>query len=212
MVFRKDLNQDELYFEMEKHLKMENNQPSSFNLVQAAEYLHSALEICEENKQLHSIADDILSCLAKIAAKKKLVKKPKKKEDKKEVPKTDRHTKGLTSKKEVANLLEHGTVFNMDKGDSDDHNLSKDQKEFVEWLKTTRKPEVFTKEHIDEDLRDLMDVEEFDLNRLDDENLLNAEVSNSDIDVNFDLEDPKDAPPVAPEEALKHLSFEDEVD
>jgi len=77
----------------EMHLKMGKQSP---DLTKAAECLHSALEIFE-NAGLKIQANNIINLLYKIAEK---------------AP-ADPHTKGLTPEKQVKNLLDHGTQFNL---------------------------------------------------------------------------------------------------
>ncbi len=122
------------------------------------------------------------------AAKKKVNKK-----------KTDWHTKKLNSKKMVDNLKDHGTVFNMN--DDNLADATDEQKEYYSWLKKTRKPDIFTKNDVDPELADLMDVEDFDLNSSDDDldDLLNLDVEDQSLEV---LENP----------ALQELDFEEEKD
>ena len=110
--------------------------------------------------------------------------------------KSDWHTKKLNSKKMVDNLKDHGTVFNMN--DDNLADATDEQKEYHSWLKELRKPDTFTKNDVDPELADLMDLESFDLNASDDD-LLNLDVEDQSLEV---LENP----------ALQELDFEEEKD
>lgn len=123
------------------------------NLSQAAECLHAALEIFEQ-QGLSKRADQVLVLLEKLA------KKPQK---------IDRHTKGLTPEKEVANLKNHGTPFNM-----------------VDDIPPMKKE--LTKDDMDADFMGLLDAPSFDFNASDDE-LMGKEVIEDDLLV-FDQEKP----------------------
>lgn len=85
--------EDELVAGMQRKLADNSIEEGMQSLVQAADHLNSAVEILEE-LGLNKKADQILNILSKIA-------------------KTDHHISGLTSEKMVANLKEHGTVFNL---------------------------------------------------------------------------------------------------
>ena len=124
--------------------------------------------------------------MSTIASKKKVNKNKK----------SDWHTKKLNSKKMVDNLKDHGTVFNMN--DDNLADATDEQKEYHGWLKELRKPDTFTKNDIDPELADLMDLESFDLNASDDD-LLNLDVEDQSLEV---LEHP----------ALQELDFEEEKD
>lgn len=65
-MIKKSVFEDEIIANMQKELASEDLKEGIQNLVQAANHLHSALEICEE-QGLTVQADKILSLLAKIA-------------------------------------------------------------------------------------------------------------------------------------------------
>lgn len=105
---------EELIAGMQKELIKNASNQETENLGKAVDYLNSAIEIFED-AGMNVQADQVLAILSKIAlqseqsdendARNKKPKNPTK------VP--DRHTKGLTSDKMVANLKNHGTVFNL---------------------------------------------------------------------------------------------------
>lgn len=116
-MIKKSVFEDELIAGMQRELQAHEKKQGMENLVKAADYLHSALEILEESG-LTTQADEVLKILSKIAednqdAQHKRPKNPLKVHDP--------HTKGLTPDKQVKNLLNHGTPFNMaDDGKADD--------------------------------------------------------------------------------------------
>ena len=84
------------------------------NLDKAVDYLQAAAEIFEETG-MTAKADQVLKILLKIGQE----KTPPHPKNPANV--SDRHTKGLTSEKMVANLKDHGSMFNMvDDGAADD--------------------------------------------------------------------------------------------
>ena len=101
----KSLFDDEIANEMARLLNKQASE-EEVDLVKAGEYLHSAMDILEQ-QGFQKNAEDVLNILYKIAVKHK--------------KKVDKHTKGLTSEKMVKNLLDHGTEFNLA-----DQNLSLD--------------------------------------------------------------------------------------
>jgi hypothetical protein len=155
-MIKKSVFEDELIAGMQRELKTHAEKQGMENLVKAADYLHSAMDILDE-AGLTAHSDRILKLLAKIARDgiepgdviefKSLLEEPK---ESKELPKEeisfkslldgdeddargkpphpknptkihDPHTHGLTPEKQVKNLLEHGTPFNMaDDGKADD--------------------------------------------------------------------------------------------
>lgn len=124
-----------------------------------------------------------------VAARKKKVSKPGK----------DLHTKNLTPEKMVANLKNHGTVFNMtDDGDVIDinnvdgghANKPTFENEYQKWLdnlEDQKKPGKLNKENIDPNLSDLLDMN-FDESDSDD-NLLNFEIKEDSLEA-FEKEIP----------------------
>lgn len=107
-MIKKSIFEDEIIAGMEANLR-ESTKP---DLGQAVDYLNSAIDIFED-VGMKSEADKVLNFLNKIA-KMVIIEVPKnfdatnlnKKLD-------DWHIKGLTSRKEVENLKDHGTQFNM---------------------------------------------------------------------------------------------------
>jgi hypothetical protein len=88
---------DELALLMQQQLKKSDlkNPP---NLVQAGEYLHAALDIFEQ-AGMQTQANQLLQVMSKIAQQHQVKK--------------DWHIRGLTDQKQVSNILDHGTQFNM---------------------------------------------------------------------------------------------------
>jgi len=113
------------------------------DLTKAAECLHGALEIFEAS-QLTVQANQVLAVMFKIAQK------------------ADRHTKGLTPAKEVANLKNHGTVFNM--------------------ADTPPMKAQLTKDDMEADFADMLDSPSFDFGASDDE-LMGMEVKDDELEV-----------------------------
>lgn len=99
------VHENEIIYGMQRELQSEDKKQGMQNLVKAADYLQSAMEILEETG-LSSHADKILNILLKIAQDN---------QDAKNV--SDSHTKGLTPERMVENLKHHGIVFNL----ADDH-------------------------------------------------------------------------------------------
>ena len=105
----KTLFADELAASMQRELQPFEKTAAQNSLPQAVEHLHSAIEIFEE-AGMTAKADRLLTILAKIACDEHDAKHP-----------SDRHTKGLTPERMIANLKDHGTMFNMaDDGQADD--------------------------------------------------------------------------------------------
>ena len=105
----KEFLEDEILSGMQNEL----NKQASFekpSLIEAGECLHAALEIFE-SAGLTKRANEVLWIMQKIAKK---------------ANKSDRHTKNLTPEKQIKNLEEHGTVFNM----AHDHELFAPLEEF----------------------------------------------------------------------------------
>jgi len=84
---------------------------------------------------------------------------------------SDRHTKGLTPEKMVKNLEQHGHPLN----------LADDQ-----LMDIPLRPSKLTKEDVDVDFADLLDVESFDIDASDDE-LMGIQVADDSLEV-FDAE------------------------
>ncbi len=105
-MIKKSVFEEELIAGMQKELiKTASNQETE-NLGKAVDYLNSAIEIFED-AGLSTQANQVLKIISKIATE------------------TDSHTKGLTSDKMVANLKNHGTVFNLsDDGQAADDMLN----------------------------------------------------------------------------------------
>lgn len=99
-------------FGMQRELHTHTKKQGMSNLVKAAEYLHSALDILEENG-MRAQADKVLGILNKIASGDEQYANGKPNKPKNPTNVSDSHTKGLTSEKMVKNLEDHGTVFNM---------------------------------------------------------------------------------------------------
>lgn len=121
-MIKKSVFEDELIAGMQHELQAHEKKQGIKNLVKAADYLHSALDILEESG-LTAQAEEVLKILSKIAEDNQEAhlgphqhKKPKN-----PLKIHDPHTKGLTPEKQVKNLLHHGTPFNMaDDGKADD--------------------------------------------------------------------------------------------
>lgn len=118
-MIKKSVFEDDLIAGMQRELRSYDKKQGMDNLVKAADYLHSAMEILEE-AGLTAKADQILSVLSKIAHDEQDAKgKPRKPKNPTHV--SDKHTHGLTPDKMVDNLKNHGIVFNMaDDGSADD--------------------------------------------------------------------------------------------
>lgn len=100
----------ELDREMQKEMNKSIQKQAMKDLDKAVDCLHSAADILEEIDMVEKSAQ-IMKILEKLGQDNQDAKKE-----------NDHHTKGLTSEKQVKNLLDHGTVFNMNKNDSDDLN------------------------------------------------------------------------------------------
>ena len=96
-MIKKSVFENDLIDGMQKELTASDQTAAADNLDDAVNSLHSAVEIFEDAGMVEQ-ADAILNVLLKIAKKK---------------GKVDPHTKGLTPEKMLANLMEHGTEFNM---------------------------------------------------------------------------------------------------
>ena len=96
--------------------------------------------------------------------------------------KADRHTHGLTPEKEVANLKNHGTPFNL----TDDNSV-----------KVPKKPSKLTVDDMDNDFADMLGLSSFDIDASDDD-LMGLNIKDDSMDV-FDKDIPLE-------------SFEDEKD
>lgn len=103
-MIKKSVFENELIAGMQRELRAHDEKQGMNNLVKAAEYLHSAVEIFEEAGMTVK-ADQVLNILSKIAGDDQDAKKKSKVHDK--------HTHGLTSEKMLENLKQHGHVFNM---------------------------------------------------------------------------------------------------
>jgi hypothetical protein len=101
-MIKKSVFENDLIAGMQKELQSYDKKQGMENLVKAADYLHSAMEILEE-AGLTSKADKLLNVLSKIAQDSQQAK----------TPKADHATKGLTPEKMVSNLEHHGIVFNI---------------------------------------------------------------------------------------------------
>ena len=121
-MIKKSVFEEELIAGMQRELQAHDKKQGMENLVKAADYLHSAMDILEE-AGLTAHADQILKILAKIAGDEQDARPG---EGKPNHPKNplkvhDPHTSGLTSQKMVKNILEHGHPLNMaDDGKADD--------------------------------------------------------------------------------------------
>lgn len=118
-MIKKAVYEDDLIAGMQRELQSYEKKQGIENLVKAADYLHSAMEILEE-AGLTVQSEAILNILSKIA-------EGRPGEHKHPTPKNplkvhDPHTHGLTPEKQVKNLLNHGTPFNM----ADDQNSAED--------------------------------------------------------------------------------------
>ncbi len=114
-MIKKALFEDELIAGMQRELQAHEKKQGMENLVKAADYLHSAMDILEE-AGLTVQAEGIFKILSKIAAEAHKPPHPKN-----PLNIHDPHTKGLTPEKQVKNILDHGTQFNMaDDGSADD--------------------------------------------------------------------------------------------
>lgn len=102
-MIKKSMIEDELIRGMQRELQSKDKNYGMENLVTAAEYIHSVIDILEECG-LTKKADQLVNFLNKIAQE----------QNAKDLRKlNDPHTKGLTSEKMIKNLLHHGTTFNM---------------------------------------------------------------------------------------------------
>lgn len=111
-MIKKSVFEDELIAGMQRELSSQNLKEGMDNLVKAADYVNSAIEILED-VGMTAKADKLLAILTKIATDNQ--------DAKKKLNPTDRHTQGLTSDKMVENLKHHGIVFNLaDDGKADD--------------------------------------------------------------------------------------------
>lgn len=108
-MIKKSVFEDEIISAMEKELTANEKSAAIGNLSQAAEYLHSALEVFED-AGMTAQADAVLHILLKIASKNH-----------------DPHTAGLTSEKMVANWKDHGSWFNADDNAAFDELLASDE-------------------------------------------------------------------------------------
>lgn len=159
----KSVFEQEIIIGFQEELKKQASTKSQVpDLIQAAECLHASLEIFESagfSKQ----ANQILQLLEKIA-------------------KGDRHTKGLTPEKQIKNLKNHGTQFN----------LNNDVGYVFE---VPSRKDYLTVDDMEADFADLLNIDSFDLDASDDE-MFNLEVDDSleafDKDVPFDFEDERD--------------------
>jgi hypothetical protein len=159
----KSVFEQEIIAEFQKELKKQAFPKSQTpNLVQAAECLHASLEIFE-NAGFSKQANQVLKLLEKIA-------------------KGDKHLKGLTPKKQVENLKDHGTQFN----------LNNDVGYVFEVPAST---DNLTADDMEADFADLLNIDSFDFNSSDDE-MFNLEIDDSleafDKDVPLDFEDERD--------------------
>jgi len=105
-MIKKSVFEEELVMGMDRELRSMASEHHVENLADAADNLHSAMELLEEmgfGKQ----AEEIFQLLSKIAKKHQ---------------KPNGHTAGLTSEKMLQNLKQHGWVFNLaDDGSVDDY-------------------------------------------------------------------------------------------
>lgn len=113
-MIKKSVFENELIAGMQYELRAHDKKQGINNLVKAAEYLHSAMEMLEEIGYTKN-ADQILQILTKVATDTNLNKHK------------DHHTHGLTPEKMVENLKQHGLVFNLvDDTKADDDLLEAD--------------------------------------------------------------------------------------
>lgn len=118
-MIKKAVFEDDLIAGMQRELQSFEKKQGMEDLVKAADYLHSAMEILED-AGLAVQAEEILNILSKIAESRP--GEPQHAKPKNPLKIHDPHTKGLTPEKQVKNLLNHGTVFNM----ADDQNSAED--------------------------------------------------------------------------------------
>lgn len=118
-MIKKAVFEDDLIAGMQRELQSFEKKQGMENLVKAADHLHSAMEILEE-AGLTAQSDAILHILSKIAASR--IGEHTHPKPKNPLKVHDPHTKGLSSEKQVKNILEHGTPFNM----ADDQNSAED--------------------------------------------------------------------------------------
>jgi len=116
-MIKKSIFEAELIAGMQRELQSHDKKQGMENLVKAADYLHSAIEIFEE-AGMTAQADKVLKILAKLATDSNDAKKKKQP--------VDKYTKGLTPEKMLKNLSEHGSVFNMVDDNSADDLLNLD--------------------------------------------------------------------------------------
>jgi hypothetical protein len=149
-MIKQTIFQDELILGMQQELHKQAS--ATPDLVKASECLHGAMDILESiNLDIH--ANKVFALMLKIAQK------------------ADPHTKGLTSAKQIANLKNHGTQFN----------LAQDM--VVPSMK-----EHLSKDDMDPDFADLLDSPSFDLGASDDD-LMGLDVKEDDLEV-FDKQLP----------------------
>jgi len=129
-MIKKSVFENEIIAGMQRKLAKPEIEQAMDKIVQAADYLNSAVEIFEDAGMTKQ-ADSILRILAKIAQDNQDAKH-------KSSPKGDPHTKGLTPEKMIENYKHHGIPFNMaddNKSDDllnldvDDNNLEVSEKE-----------------------------------------------------------------------------------
>ncbi len=119
-MIKKSVFDEELIAGMQHELQAHDKKQGIENLVKAADYLHSAMDILEE-AGLTAHADQILKILAKIASDEQDARPGQPKHPKNPLKVHDPHTSGLTPKKMVKNILDHGHPLNLtDDGKADD--------------------------------------------------------------------------------------------
>ncbi len=110
-MIKKSVFENEIIENMQKELVLSTEQADGINnLNKAVDYLQAAMETFEESG-LQKQSEAILQILGKMAGRHMKPHKNRKPKDPRKI--NDPHTKGLTPEKMVANLLHHGTEFNM---------------------------------------------------------------------------------------------------
>jgi hypothetical protein len=107
-VIKQPVFEEELVSGMDRELRSMATEQDASNLMQAADYLYSSMDLLEETG-FSVQAEEIFQVLDKIAKKHQVPSKP------------NHYMAGLTPEKMVKNLREHGWVFNLaDDGSADD--------------------------------------------------------------------------------------------
>lgn len=189
-MIKKSVFEDELIAGMQRELTASDQSVAVDHLGSAVDSLHAAVEIFEE-AGMKAQADAVLNILLKIAKNHKPHGKGKK----------DPHTDGLTSEKMIANLMQHGTEFNMDDDESINDLLEAD----------IEQPESF-----DEDYRKYLHLRDkyrkhhpAKLRSYDVDPDMRGLVETDDSDADFEFE--TDELEVSDKEDFSEMNFEDEL-